>query len=267
MPYNKTPWVNDQYDTPADTFTIEDLGGGQFRIQRAGTRTVQGTPLSAANLNKAETQYDAAKADLDAHRAAATIDHPDGSVTDAKIGSRTPDQAVAAAGGAQTLSALLSMIVNRIKTAMGTANWYDAGGADKAAGANSLAQRDANGDLTARRLISSIANGTAPLAVTSQTVVTNLNADMVDGQHIAGTVATIASGTKTKIQCGTATSVGFSSASSFSFAVAFGATPTMVLGCYGSDNDRPTITAISSSGFSLKNALSSHDVFWIAIGA
>lgn len=71
MAYNKTPWVNDQYDTPADTFTIEDLGGGQFRIRRAGNRTQVGTPLSAANLNKAETQYDAAKADLDASLAAA----------------------------------------------------------------------------------------------------------------------------------------------------------------------------------------------------
>ncbi len=37
--------------------------------------------------------------------------------------------------------------------------------------------------ITAAQLISNIATGTAPLAVTSTTAVTNLNADMVDGKH------------------------------------------------------------------------------------
>ncbi|WP_020616156.1 phage tail protein [Paenibacillus daejeonensis] len=49
--------------------------------------------------------------------------------------------------------------------------------------ANSVVVQDANQDITVRRLISNMANGTAPLVVTSTTVVPNLNADMVDGRH------------------------------------------------------------------------------------
>lgn len=40
-----------------------------------------------------------------------------------------------------------------------------------------------SGDVSAKTLISTVANGTAPLSVTSTTVVTNLNADLLDGQH------------------------------------------------------------------------------------
>jgi hypothetical protein len=39
------------------------------------------------------------------------------------------------------------------------------------------------GNVTAPRFISNIATGTAPFAVTSTTAVTNLNADLLDGQH------------------------------------------------------------------------------------
>ena len=40
--------------------------------------------------------------------------------------------------------------------------------------------------LERERVISTIADGTAPLAVTSTTVVDNLNADTVDGEHATG---------------------------------------------------------------------------------
>lgn len=40
-----------------------------------------------------------------------------------------------------------------------------------------------SGDLTASRLISTVAQGTAPLSVSSTTLVTSLNADLLDGQH------------------------------------------------------------------------------------
>lgn len=39
------------------------------------------------------------------------------------------------------------------------------------------------GDMSANILISTVADGTAPLTVTSTTAVTNLNADLLDGQH------------------------------------------------------------------------------------
>lgn len=41
----------------------------------------------------------------------------------------------------------------------------------------------ATGNVSGSQLVSTIANGTAPLSVASATVVTNLNADLLDGQH------------------------------------------------------------------------------------
>ena len=45
------------------------------------------------------------------------------------------------------------------------------------------AKLDVNGDIRGNQIISTAASPTAPLNVTSSTVVPNLNADMVDGQH------------------------------------------------------------------------------------
>ncbi len=50
-----------------------------------------------------------------------------------------------------------------------------------AATADTAARRDANADLSARRFISNMADGTAPLSIVSTTKVANLNADRVDG--------------------------------------------------------------------------------------
>jgi hypothetical protein len=69
------------------------------------------------------------------------------------------------------------------------ADLLDGFNSDTAATVNTIALRDANGDLTARILKSNIATGTAPLTVTSTTVVTNLNADMVDGKNATDFVA------------------------------------------------------------------------------
>lgn len=44
---------------------------------------------------------------------------------------------------------------------------------------------DATSTLTGTRLIATIATGTAPLGISSTTLVTNLNADLLDGQHAA----------------------------------------------------------------------------------
>jgi hypothetical protein len=47
--------------------------------------------------------------------------------------------------------------------------------------ANTVAVRDASGNISANRFISTVASGTAPLQVSSNTLVTNLNADLLDG--------------------------------------------------------------------------------------
>ncbi|MBB6673028.1 pyocin knob domain-containing protein [Cohnella nanjingensis] len=55
--------------------------------------------------------------------------------------------------------------------------------------ANTIAKRGPTGNLAGQVLVSQIPTGTAPLTVASQTVVTNLNADMVDGWHVSTTAA------------------------------------------------------------------------------
>jgi len=72
---------------------------------------------------------------------------------------------------------------------------------------NGVSNLSVAGSLTGTQLISNVAVGTAPLTVTSTTVVTNLNADLLDGNHAtAFYLATNPSGYTTNT--GTVTSVG-----------------------------------------------------------
>ncbi len=61
---------------------------------------------------------------LNAHKNTAVIDHPDGSVTDAKIGNRTITDTVTAADGADTPTHLWSKLGNMVKQITGKANWW-----------------------------------------------------------------------------------------------------------------------------------------------
>lgn len=95
------------------------------------TTWVTGDTITAALLNHGETQYDEAAADLTTHKTAATLDHPDGSVNDTKIGTRTVDQAIVDAySNTGTLTQLLSWIAKTILAMKGSVtNWYDAAAA------------------------------------------------------------------------------------------------------------------------------------------
>ena len=53
--------------------------------------------------------------------------------------------------------------------------------------ASTMALRDASGNLTANKLVSTVATGTPPLVVSSTTKVTNLNAEQVDGYDVSAT--------------------------------------------------------------------------------
>ena len=64
-----------------------------------------------------------------------------GSVTDTAIGTRTPDDSVTAASGAQTLTNALSMLANAIKQISGASHWYSAPGSTIAAIVTSLAAK------------------------------------------------------------------------------------------------------------------------------
>jgi len=72
MGYTPTDWKKRIVDTP-DKYTLVDLGGGLFTITPSeGAVTQEGTPLTEANLNHLETQYDEAGTDLTAHKTNAT---------------------------------------------------------------------------------------------------------------------------------------------------------------------------------------------------
>ncbi|MGG1637230.1 hypothetical protein [Paenibacillus sp. NRS-1760] len=120
--------------------------------------SVQDWRLMLDEAYAANTRYD-----LNTHRTAETLDHPDGSVTDAKIGNRTIDDMVAAAAGPDTPTRLWSKLANMVKAITGKDNWFTRPattleatslhiaastgihGATSAATANALMQRDANG--------------------------------------------------------------------------------------------------------------------------
>ena len=63
--------------------------------------------------------------------------------------------------------------------------------ASSANGSGTIVARDTAGNFTARTATFNVAQGTAPLTVTSNTVVTNLNADLVDGKQVGTTGSSI----------------------------------------------------------------------------
>jgi len=127
----------------------------------AYTKTVwvTGDVITASLANHWETQYDEAKADLDAALDAASGHTHSGAAGD---GPKLPDASLAS-------------------------------GVATASTANTIAKRDGSGNLTAKQLISDVADGTPPLQVTSTTLVPNLNADLLDGAE-ASTFARVANG-------------------------------------------------------------------------
>jgi hypothetical protein len=104
-----------QYATDTDLATHAAANGGVHGIT--------GTIESVAG---AQAKVDAVQTNLDTHKSAAMLDHPDNSVTDAKIGNRTINQVLTSPSNTGTLTSLLSWLAGRIKNLMGTTNWFDA---------------------------------------------------------------------------------------------------------------------------------------------
>jgi hypothetical protein len=84
------------------------------------------TGLSAARMIYIENGIAAAHSELAGHIAAATLDHPDASVTDAKIGSRTIATTAQPSTSTGELLTLLNGLARQIKNSTGKTNWYDA---------------------------------------------------------------------------------------------------------------------------------------------
>jgi hypothetical protein len=65
LTYSKTAWKDRQVEFP-NRYTMVDNGDGTYTLTPApGTVTAEGTPISAANQNNAETQYDEVKTEVE----------------------------------------------------------------------------------------------------------------------------------------------------------------------------------------------------------
>lgn len=204
------------------------------------------------NADKIDTELKVA-ADRDStHKTAAVLDHPDNSVTDAKIGNRTITDTVTAAAGANTVTNLFSMIGNMLKRITGKTAWYTAPattleaanthitattsihGATNANTANTIVQRDASGNFIANTITAAL-NGLAATATKLATARTINNVAFDGSANI-----TIADTTKAPIaHSSTATTYGVSTASAYGHTMASSATP-LVNGtaAVGTDNGK-----------------------------
>ncbi len=82
------------------------------------------TGLQAALAGKADdADVATVQSNLDNHRGAATLDHPDGSVTDAKIGTRTVDDADVPASDSGLVTRLFNYLANRVRAITGESSW------------------------------------------------------------------------------------------------------------------------------------------------
>lgn len=148
-------------------------------------------------LGSLNTQLNALNTSLTQHKTAAVLDHPDSSVTDSKIGNRTINDSLSPTTDTNNLTTLLSNLANRIKSITGSTGWKDNPPDTLINLNNTVARKGVNETITgawtfnnnvvssqtitASRFISTVASGTAPLVVTSNTRVDNLNADLLDG--------------------------------------------------------------------------------------
>ncbi|WP_438449389.1 phage tail-collar fiber domain-containing protein, partial [Gorillibacterium sp. sgz5001074] len=158
-------------------------GGGAEVIEKAiDIIAIVGSASSVTATINSSLVY-ASQQDLTDHKTAATLDHPDGSVTTAKlaakavtsakladgaatdtvIGNRTADQTQVPSSNVGLVTQFISWFTNRLKAIMGTTNWYDTPpttltaanthmsatigihGATSTATVNAIAQRDGAG--------------------------------------------------------------------------------------------------------------------------
>jgi hypothetical protein len=107
------------------------------------------------------------------------------------IGTNSPTQKLDVAGnvsGVQFISTATTgtapfQVNSTTKVNNLNADLLDGYDASTSSTANTIAVRDSSGNISANRFISTVASGTAPLQVSSNTLVTNLNADLLDGYH------------------------------------------------------------------------------------
>jgi len=135
---------------------IPPSGGADIVEQIYNINTIVG---NAANVSAVidESLVLATKTELNNHKTANVLDHPDSSVTDNKIGDRTISDTSAPTGNTGKLTVILGWMGNMIKSVTGEATWRTAPGmtikaiktlldaATAASTANTMIKRDAAG--------------------------------------------------------------------------------------------------------------------------
>lgn len=152
-----------------------------YNLEKPGQDDFYDVAIFNANADEIDAELKAAATRDTAHKNAATLDHPDNSVTDAKIGNRTITDTVTAAAGANTITTLFNMVGNMLKRITGKTTWYTAPattletanthitattgihGATNANTANAIVQRDASGNFIANTITAAL-NGLAATA-------------------------------------------------------------------------------------------------------
>lgn len=137
---------------------METLPSGIKKYEANDNATVENFNANADLLDEKLTE-------LDEHVSAAVLDHPDNSVTDAKIGDRTIVDTVAPVGDSGGVASLFGSLANMVKSITGKGSWRTSPattleaanthinatasvhGATSAATADRIAIRDANGRL------------------------------------------------------------------------------------------------------------------------
>jgi len=158
-------------------------GGGSVVVEQVVDIITAVGSASSVTATIDEDSVLLSKATFTEHQEASPIDHPDSSVTDAKIGTRTMDDTVAAASGAGVLTNLLSKIGYMIKSITGKSSWYTAPDTTLAKAASHITATSA---AHAASAISNTANGT----ISSTTVQAALNELDTEKAALAGATFT-----------------------------------------------------------------------------
>jgi hypothetical protein len=95
-----------------------------------------------SDFNRIEGNAAELKSAIDTHKFAPVLDHPDGSVTDAKIGTRTISDTTAPSGNTGLIATLLSWLAYMIKAITGKSNWRTAPATTLEAAAAHIARTD-----------------------------------------------------------------------------------------------------------------------------
>lgn len=272
--------VNQDLANPADTGLLWNLISWIAGRLKAITGAADWKTAPATTLSAAKGHMDAAAphtghattAALSAHQTAATLDHPDGSVVDAKLGNRTIDPAQAPSGNTGTLTQMLSWLANRIKAITGGTNWYDVP-------AYTLAKIKAILDGTdavkvpaaalAGDVVTAINNATNHVGASAQVHGLPANVNVLGNRNAAGEFVQRGQVTSSAAQTGATSFYLSSESTTVTFPVAFSSTPRVFVCCVSDQRNAAGAQNVTTTAFAvgcIGDGPANKTVDWLAIG-